>query len=481
MEQQNIVEQAIKVLEDCGQQQQLIDLIRGRESQEDQQRIAEQIVQLNKVTPTGMKAYLERGRNLLESSRAGENPFDKYKPEVPTGVFLKAGEELLDKYEALGLKELSKMGFVLIAGGLGERLGYSGIKIDLPVTTIHQDYCYLKYYAQYALACRERAIVDVPEAEREDFYVPFCIMTSNDTYSRTVALLEKFNYFGLKKDRVDIIKQENVPALVDNSANIAVDAEAFKVITKPHGHGDIHNLLFDSGVAKKWRDLGKDWMVFIQDTNALALKAIPSILGVSRENNWQMNSVCVPRMPGEKMGAICRLVDENDSSKELVINVEYNQLDSLLKEKWNPEGDIKNDLGYSHFPGNTNTLVFKIPEYYENLTKTGGVIPEFVNPKYANEERTLFKAPTRLECMMQDYPKLLSSTGEVGFTMYETWFCFSPAKNNITDAAACVSSGIPSYGAAEAEYNFFNWTNKVLALAGVEIEDQPEKSDFSGM
>jgi hypothetical protein len=31
------------------------------------------------------------------------------------------------------------------------------------------------------------------------------------------------------------------------------------------------------------------------------------------------------------MGAICKLVDESDPSKEIVINVEYNQLDSLLK------------------------------------------------------------------------------------------------------------------------------------------------------
>jgi UDP-sugar pyrophosphorylase len=54
-----------------------------------------------------------------------------------------------------------------------------------------------------------------------------------------------------------------VPALLDNNAKIAVDMDNFKVITKPHGHGDIHNLLYDSGVAKKWRDLGKDWMVFI--------------------------------------------------------------------------------------------------------------------------------------------------------------------------------------------------------------------------
>jgi len=82
---------------------------------------------------------------------------------------------------------------------------------------------------------------------------------------------------------------------------------------------------------------------------------------------------------------------------------------------------------------------------------------------------------------MQDYPKLLSSTGEVGFTMYETWYCFSPAKNNIKDAAACVAKGIPSYGAAEAEYNFYNWTNKVLAIAGVDIELETVKEDFNGM
>ena len=80
-----------------------------------------------------------------------------------------------------------------------------------------------------------------------------------------------------------------------------------------------------------------------------------------------MNSVCVPRKPGEKMGAICRLVDENDASRETFINVEYNVLDGLLKEKWNPQGDVPGDNGYSQFPGNTNTLIFKLPEYFENL------------------------------------------------------------------------------------------------------------------
>lgn len=280
------VDQAIHILEDCGHQEELIGVIRNRKNADDQEAISRQIIKLNQVTPTGMKNYLERGRNLLEDSRRGVNPFANYRPEVPTGRYLKPGEPEMDHYEELGLRELHKTGFVLIAGGLGERLGYSGIKIDLPVCTIQRDYCYLKYYAQYALACRDRALQHVPVKERANFYVPFCIMTSDDTYDRTIALLERNNYFGLGKDRVDIIKQENVPALMDNSARIAVDEDEFKVVTKPHGHGDVHNLLFDSGVAEKWRRMGKDWMVFIQDTNALALKAIPSILGVSRENNW---------------------------------------------------------------------------------------------------------------------------------------------------------------------------------------------------
>lgn len=49
---------------------------------------------------------------------------------------------------------------------------------------------------------------------------------------------------------------------------------------------------------------------------------------------------------------------------------------------------------------------------------------------------------------MQDYPKLVSSKGKVGFTTYDTWFSFSPVKNNIKDAAVLAGKGMPSFGAA---------------------------------
>lgn len=102
---------------------------------------------LDKVTPGGLTDYVLRARRFLEDSKNNVNPFDNYKPEVPHGVDLVPGEPLFEEMEELGLGELDKVGFVLIAGGLGERLGYSGIKIDLPVTTIEEDYCYLKFYA----------------------------------------------------------------------------------------------------------------------------------------------------------------------------------------------------------------------------------------------------------------------------------------------------------------------------------------------
>ena len=140
-----------------------------------------------------------------------------------------------------------------------------------------------------------------------EFFVPFGIMVSDDTNSRTLELLTKNNYFGLRQEQVFIMKQDMVPALIDNSAKLAVNDQG-EIQVKPHGHGDIHNLLFESGIAAKWRDLGKEWMMFIQDTNALALKAVPSVLGVSKQNGFLMNSVCVPRKPGESMGAICKLL-----------------------------------------------------------------------------------------------------------------------------------------------------------------------------
>lgn len=84
------------------------------------------------------------------------------------------------------------------------------------------------------------------------------------------------------------------------------------------------------------------------------------------------------------------------------INVEYNQLDPLLRATSFPDGDVNDKkTGYSPFPGNINQLVFDLHAYKKAINRTKGSMPEFVNPKYKDEAKTVFKKPTRLECMMQ--------------------------------------------------------------------------------
>ena len=79
---------------------------------------------------------------------------------------------------------------------------------------------------------------------------------------------------------------------------------------------------------------------------------------------------------------------------------------------------MNDDRGISPFPGNINQIIVKLKPYVKHLEATGGLIGEFVNPKYKDKERTLFKKPTRLECMMQDYPKALPKEESVGFTTF---------------------------------------------------------------
>ena len=125
-----------------------------------------------------------------------------------------------------------------------------------------------------------------------------------------------------------------------------------------------------------------------------------------------MNTVGIRRKPEEPVGAITRLVHKD--GRNLVINVEYSQLGALMKAHG---GEVIDSDGFSTLPGNTNNLVLKLQNYHTVLERTKGQISEFINPKYADQTKTKFKSSARLECMMQDYPKLLETCEKVGFTM----------------------------------------------------------------
>jgi hypothetical protein len=80
-------------------------------------------------TDGGLAGYVRNAKKLLEDSRLGVNPLSGWVPSVPDGQVLEVGSAKFNEMERLGLPELGATGFVLVAGGLGERLGYSDIKV----------------------------------------------------------------------------------------------------------------------------------------------------------------------------------------------------------------------------------------------------------------------------------------------------------------------------------------------------------------
>jgi UDP-sugar pyrophosphorylase len=265
------------------------------------------LAELDSSYPGGLDNYVSKARVLLKESAEGVNPFEDYEAVVPEGETLSYdgdGTMSFKEAEKRGMEEMSRVVFVLVAGGLGERLGYSGIKLSLE-TNLCTNQSYLELYAQYIQAMQYLAN---QRSGRNDIRIPLVIMTSGDTDALTRKLLEDNNNFGMDKDMISIVTQDKVPALKDGNAGLALDDnDRWTVQTKPHGHGDVHHLLLREGLVDKWVDQGKTHVVFLQDTNALVINSVIPALGVCVSKGFHMNSICIPRLPGEAAGAIARL------------------------------------------------------------------------------------------------------------------------------------------------------------------------------
>nr|AGT16408.1 UDP-sugar pyrophosphorylase [Saccharum hybrid cultivar R570] len=432
----------------------------------------DQVRRLNSSYPGGLVSYIQNAKKLLADSKLIN--FAVPSLQVPSGEVLNFGDDNFVSLEAAEIKEARNAAFVLVAGGLGERLGYKGIKVALPRETTTGK-CFLQHYIESILALQEASCKMVDDGCQTK--IPFVIMTSDDTNALTIKLLESNSYFGMEPSQVKLLKQEKVACLADNDARLALDpSDKYKIQTKPHGHGDVHSLLYSSGLLEQWKSEGRKWVLFFQDTNGLLFNAIPSALGVSATKGYNVNSLAVPRKAKEAIGGITKLTHVD--GRTMVINVEYNQLDPLLRATGHPDGDANCETGYSPYPGNINQLILELGPYIEELKKTHGAISEFVNPKYTDSTKTAFKSSTRLECMMQDYPKTLPPSAKVGFTVMDTWLAYAPVKNNPEDAAK-VPKGNPYHSATSGEMAIYKANSLILRKAGAQIAD-PVVDTFNG-
>jgi len=502
---------------------------------------AAQLLSLDRGYPGGIATYCDNARRLMNDALSGANPLEGVAAGPAAGARLDPGSPDHVRAEDRGrdLAALGRAAFVLVAGGLGERLGFSGAKLALPACQADvaeaaeanspprpRPFLGLYIASLLALEARRDDVARRTGEEPSPGPIPLAIMTSEDTHARTEALLAEWGNFGaapgqivlLKQARMEVVyhattatarhlpairpkrppfpspvsSQGPVPCLRDAHGSLAPCREGpgcaqcggLGLEAKPHGHGDVHALIHRAGLAERWASEGRSHVCFLQDTNAAAFRGLLPALGVAVERGMSFVSVCVPRRAGEAIGALARLERAQGGTSSssalplpVTLSVEYNLLDPVLRgdpDGRYPDGDTDDPAtGQSPFPGSINELVAELGPYRRALSATGGVVGEFVNPKWAPADsspppRRLLKS-ARLECLMQDLPKALADPADrdrVGAVTLPDWIAFSPVKNGHEAASNLAREGKPTHSACQAESDWYEANRRLLALAG---------------
>ena len=113
-------------------------------------------------------------------------------------------EKNRERFEEAGLEALraGKIGAVLLAGGMGTRLGSDDPKCmyDIGITK--------------PVYIMQRLIENMMDVVKESgTYIPLFIMTSDKNHDKTVRFMEEKDYFGYDKDMVRFFKQDMAPAV----------------------------------------------------------------------------------------------------------------------------------------------------------------------------------------------------------------------------------------------------------------------------
>ncbi|KAG6959743.1 hypothetical protein JG688_00009948 [Phytophthora aleatoria] len=428
---------------------------------------------------TATKLYAELRGETIEDEKTGDVWAD-WRPSNPStsSELAELDSPLFAELENKGLENLGKCCFVIVAGGLGERLGYPDIKLRLPVETLTHT-SYLEAYVQHLLAMQTLANAQ----KKTPVQIPLAIMTSDSTHEATQSFLKEHKNFGMAEGQLVLIKQEKVPCvdvIEGSEPKLKLIIKDKLLVMKPHGHGDVHTLLHTSGLATKWQQEGKKYVHFIQDTNYLILNGVLPMLGACVKHNWGFAFTTVPRKAKDASGGIVRFTSPSGKHSTL-FNVEYHELDQFLRTRAKteyPDGDVNDPgTGFSPFPGNINGIVAALDSYVSVLETSKGFVPEVFNPKFRPNTKCAFKSPARLECMMQDYPKLLvqyqiehdESGKGVGLVQFPSSVVYSPCKNDAASASEKVKNDIPPQCASSAEHEVFAINRLKLKALGVSM------------
>ncbi len=238
-----------------------------------------------------------------------------------------------------------QIGTVLLAGGMGTRLGSDEPKGMYNIGETKDVYIFERII---------RNLLDVIEIS--GCFIHLFIMTSDKNHEATTSFFKQKDFFGYNKEYISFFKQEMAPAS-DYNGKVYLESKS-KLSTSPNGNGGWFASMTKSGVLDKAKKEGIQWLNIFAVDNVLQRIADPTFVGAVLSQNCAVGSKVVKKAaPDEKVGVMC-LEDGKPSI------VEYYELtEELMNAK-----DEKGEPAYNY--GVILNYMFRIKDLEEIMQKS---------------------------------------------------------------------------------------------------------------
>lgn len=223
-------------------------------------------------------------------------------------------EEKCGEYIRIGLEAIraGKVGAVLLAGGMGTRLGSDAPKGVYNIGLTKDVFIFQRLIEN---------LMDV--VKQADAWIPLYVMTSDKNHDATVSFFKEKKYFGYNADYVTFFMQDMAPAC-DYEGKVYLEAK-HKMSTSPNGNGGWFLSMKKWGVTDQIRKDGVEWLNVFAVDNVLQRIADPCFVGATIATNSAVGAKVVAKnAPDEKVGAMCledgrpSIVEYYDMTPELM-------------------------------------------------------------------------------------------------------------------------------------------------------------------
>ena len=241
---------------------------------------------------------------------------------------LKEIGERKEEFMSVGLDAIraGKVGAVLLAGGMGTRLGSDAPKGVYNIGLTKEVFIFQRLIEN---------LLDV--VHQADAWIHLFVMTSDKNHEATVNFFREKDYFGYKPEYVTFFMQEMAPA-TDYEGKVYMEAKD-KISTSPNGNGGWFSSMIKWGVVDKIHEAGIEWLNVFAVDNVLQRIADPCFVGATILTDSDVGAKVVRKnAPDERIGVMC-LEDGRPSI------VEYYELTEELMNAKDENGEPAYSFG----------------------------------------------------------------------------------------------------------------------------------------